>query len=748
MVDLGTVGVLAQAATAFFVLLAGLVSLAAASPRRHTVAFSLFLVLWGGFLLAGNFATLSLTAGNLLQAEELLILQAVIQGIAFLPLVVFTLSYPPSQRVELDNGPLLAVLLAPAVAILAVVWVDPSLLHEGFRVVDGELAGGWGPAAAGVFPLFFFATYLAIVRLVSVHGRADNRLERRQALYVVLGFVLFVGYESAENLVVYANGIAVADSQLLPLVLAGTSVAGLGVILWAADELLQGDDALTGFPRRLAVGCLAGSLALGFVAGSSFIWGAIPDLPAESVWRLGTVALLMSAVTRFEPAETERTVPTVAAVLGWFGLGAAVLLTVQLGLTGLLGSATYAFVGLQLLLLASAGAVAWYRPGTFADILRQLRRRRSPVGRAQRDLEIYEAALLSERRGEVLSDMRQRMSISRAEHEVMRRLTGPDSVSSLSPEHQPRVGDVLADRYELLDELGRGASSRVLRAHDRYDDRDVAIKLPDPVRVRTPTEVRRFLYEARICGRLRHPHIAEAYDLGQHEGWPYLAFELVEGGTLRSQIGEEGLPAREACRIVEGVLAGLEHLHREGLVHRDVKPENVLVDGHGNAKISDLGLADTWDPERTQVLGPEGATLREGTPAYMSPESLLGGPPRPTCDVYAAGAILIEALTGTHYLGLHGAPYRTVKRAVIESPPQLHDVPPELVPICRRALAKDPSERYGSARAMREALLDVIRRDSQGTRKPLISEIYPPGGSEPLGPQELSDPDQVANEGA
>lgn len=740
MVDLGAAGILAQAATGCFILLAGFVALGSASPRRHTVSFSLFLVLWGGFLLAGNIAQLAHQAGRLQQAEELLILHSALQGLAYLPLAVFTLSYPPSQRVDLSRPPVLAALLAPMAILVGAVAVDPSLFHGGF----GVESGGWGPAKAGTHALFRLAIFAALIRLVLVWQRSTNPLEQRQALYVSLGFSLFVGFESVEDLVLQSS--YPAETPLL-VAFAGMGVIGLGVILWVAEQLLTRTRSVSNVHRRLAVGCLAGSVALGMVSGASIIFSSMPELPAEGVWRVGAVALLISAVTRFEQAEPAQALPTVAGVLGWLGVAATGLLTIHVGLTAIAGSSTYAFLGLMVLSTASAGALAWRRPGTFAEIVRHMRRSRSSAGRARRDLELYEAALLSDRPTERLSQIRLRMSISEAEDAVMRRLVDEDGRAELAPEGSYEPGDVLDDRYELTAALGQGACSQVYRARDRRTGEEVAIKVPTSFSV-DRQQLRRFLYESRTLLRLQHPNVVDAYELGHDEGWPYLAHELVEAGTLAERLDEDGMATGEAVQVVDGILAGLAHLHKEGLVHRDVKPENVLVTAEGTVKIGDLGLADTWDANRTQRLGPEGTGTRAGTPAYMSPESLLGHPPRPACDVYAAGAILVEALTGSHYLGLQDAPYRTVKRAVLESPPQLDGVDPQLLDVCEHALAKDPGDRYSNAASMREALQEAFKAGLADQREALLAEIRPPGGNGGRSPPDLADPERVSNENA
>jgi hypothetical protein len=733
--DVGMLGGVVHASTGFVVLLAGLLALGAVSPRRHTVSFSLFLVLWGGSLLAGSFAGLSLGTGNMAQAEELFIIHAVLQGIAYLPLLVFTLSYPPSRQLEIDTWPRVALLLAPAVALLGVVWLDPSVFHEGFVSSETGWAGEWGLGKAGVFAIFWMAILAALARLVHIWELSSNPLEKRQALHVILGLTLYLGYESMEGLSTFDQAGLGDAFELFPFLFSAVSLAGLGVVAWLAHHLLRGSSSLTGNDRHLATACLGGSILFGLASGASLVSSSVPDVPAGGAWRLGAVALLISAVTRFDGVDPDNPVSTLTGWLGWFGVGAATLVTLHLLVSVVLGSTTAAFLVLQATVLAGAGYLAWRRPGTLAEALRRLRRSRSSVGVARRNLEHYEVALLSQRPDDALTRLRSRMSITDAEHAVMQRLAACEEDEDPLPRERRRgPGDVLQGRYLLDKELGQGAQSRVFRALDLERSREVAIKFLDPLHVGGPQAVREFLYESRTFLRLRHPNIVEAYEFGHDDGWPYLVFELLEGGTLRERIDEDGLAPRQAIRLVDGILAGLEQLHRDGLVHRDLKPDNILIDRDGNAKIGDVGLAGTWDADRTQRLSPDGSSLRAGTPAYMSPEALLGEPARPTCDVYAVGAILVEALSGSHYLGLEETSYRTVKQAVIGSPPRLHDVDPDLVPSCRRALAKNPGQRYASASQMREDLRKALDPDPGRRRKALVSRIETPGGEEAAPP--------------
>lgn len=728
MVDLGTAGVILQAATALVVLIGGLVALAITPRRRHTVAFSLLLVLWGGFLVAGNVATLAYRAGDLARAHELLLLHSVLQGIALLPLAVFVLCYPPSRSLDLESTPRVLAVLGPAVAVLGIVLLDPTLFHEGFVDPSVSNASRWGPAKVGVLTLFRLGIYAALVRLVVTHRRSGNRTERRQALYAALGLSLFVGYESVEDLVLFAGPWALGGPMPGPEVLAfgAVSALGLAVLVWAGWRLTTGHPPIDASTRPLVQASLVVPAAFGLLAGASLAWGSMPSLQADSVWRLGAVGLLGHAVTRFEHPRMGTRLPTWAAWLGGLAAAAGSLLALQLGFEALLSSRLRAFVVLQGLVLGAAVLTSWRRPDLVWALLRRLRRTNSLGGDAQRKLEIYEAALLADREPDALAELREKLAISTHEHELIQRLV--PGGKQPPAEQVPNSGTLLSDRYQLGEVVGRGAHTRVHRARDRTLDRTVAIKVLEDPPGTDPTALRSFLHEARVGLRVRHPHVVHVEELGEHEGHPYLVLEHAEGGSLDQRLPEHGLDPTEAGRIMEGVLAGLQHLHDRGLLHRDVKPSNVLLTKDGNAKIGDLGLARPWDPARTQELGP-GSGPRQGTPAYMSPEALLGRPLSPRSDVYGAGAILSEALAGRHYLGLEQAPTETVRRSVLRRSPRLDQVPSPLRPVVEKALAKDPERRFASAREMRAALRDALgsTREDAPRSGPLAAVDEPAG---------------------
>ncbi|MFG1832791.1 protein kinase domain-containing protein [Micromonospora chersina] len=255
------------------------------------------------------------------------------------------------------------------------------------------------------------------------------------------------------------------------------------------------------------------------------------------------------------------------------------------------------------------------------------------------------------------------------------------------------AGSVLDGRYRLLDPLGSGGMSVVWRAHDEVLGRDVAVKLLSPDLAADPQLLHRIRAEARAAARLRHPNIVEVYDYGEAADGdgppvPYVVMEVVEGRSLAQLLSGGPLPWRVAVLICAQVAAALAAAHRRGIVHRDVKPANVMVAGTG-VKLVDFGISATsGDPDGLS----EGLL---GTPAYLAPERLELGAVRPATDVYALGLLLYRALAGrlpwrasttTQMLAAH----RYREPAAL---PDLAGVPAEIGDLCRRCLAKDPGDR-------------------------------------------------------
>ena len=261
-------------------------------------------------------------------------------------------------------------------------------------------------------------------------------------------------------------------------------------------------------------------------------------------------------------------------------------------------------------------------------------------------------------------------------------------------------------RYAVLAELGRGAMGVVYKARDPQLDRLVAIKSVRRDLGLAAEEdglLRKRVYqEAMAAGRLTHPNIVAIHDVVELDEIPYIVMEYVEGRTLADLIAAQGpLPPPQAVRFVSEVCSGLDYAHARGVVHRDIKPGNILVTAGGMAKVSDFGIARIAGSRVTRT----GAFL--GTPAYMAPEQLRGRAPDARTDVFAAGVTLYEALAGAPPFDgddLAAVLYQIIHEVPAPVSERNPAVPRPLEPVIERAMAKDPEARYPTAREFGEAL--------------------------------------------
>ncbi|MBV9919368.1 MAG: Stk1 family PASTA domain-containing Ser/Thr kinase [Pseudonocardia sp.] len=263
----------------------------------------------------------------------------------------------------------------------------------------------------------------------------------------------------------------------------------------------------------------------------------------------------------------------------------------------------------------------------------------------------------------------------------------------------PVAGALLDARYRVGSPIATGGMSTVYRGVDTRLDRPVAVKIMDARFADDPAFRTRFEREARSAARIDHPAVVDVYDQGTDDDQLFLVMELVDGGTLRDVLrtrGALGVPA--AFAVMEQVLAGLAEAHRLGMVHRDVKPENVLISEAREAKVADFGLAVA-----VAQAGASHAGTILGTVAYLSPEQVAVGAADPRSDVYAAGIMLYELLTGTPpYTGdtAISVAYRHVNCDVPVPSEVAGDVPPELDAFVQRATRRDPTARPADAAAM------------------------------------------------
>jgi eukaryotic-like serine/threonine-protein kinase len=261
--------------------------------------------------------------------------------------------------------------------------------------------------------------------------------------------------------------------------------------------------------------------------------------------------------------------------------------------------------------------------------------------------------------------------------------------------------------YEILAPIGAGGMGEVYRAKDPRLGREVAIKVLPPSFSKDPDRLRRFEHEARAAGVLNHPNITAVYDIGSHEGAPYVVQELLEGETLRAVLAGGRLSPRKAIDYAFQTAHGLAAAHDKGIVHRDLKPENLFVTKGGRVKILDFGLAKLVHPEEQGPLTelPTGTAGTEpgvvlGTIGYMSPEQVRGQPADVRSDIFSFGAILHEMLSGQRAFS-GGSAADTMTAILMKEPPELSitnkDISPGLERIVRHCLEKEPGQRFHSA---------------------------------------------------
>ncbi len=275
------------------------------------------------------------------------------------------------------------------------------------------------------------------------------------------------------------------------------------------------------------------------------------------------------------------------------------------------------------------------------------------------------------------------------------------------------IGEHIGE-YQVVEIIAQGGMATVYKAYQPSFDRYVALKVLPSQASEDPTFLKRFRHEARVIARLEHRSILPVYQYGEHEGTPYIAMRLVEGGSLRKKLFYEGpIDLPTATRIIEQVAEALDYAHAHGVVHRDLKPSNILLDEDNNAYLTDFGIAKLLGSS-TQITG-SGVV---GTPSYMSPEQCQGKDVTPASDIYALGAIIYEMMTGRPPFEADTAlavMYMHVKERV----PSVREINPALPAgidrVIRRAMAKLPQERYTVA----SAAADEFRQAVESSPPPL-----------------------------
>ena len=277
---------------------------------------------------------------------------------------------------------------------------------------------------------------------------------------------------------------------------------------------------------------------------------------------------------------------------------------------------------------------------------------------------------------------------------------------------QQRLQEALGKQFQVGPLLGQGGFAVVFRVRDHTLNRDVAVKVLDTAGAPAPTLAERFVREAQTIARLEHPNIVPIYEVGQSPALLFLAMRCVDGPSLRQLLGSRPtnrLPVGDAARVARSVADALAYAHTEGVVHRDIKPDNILLDKRGNVLVTDFGIAKAAQAATAAQLTTEGMII--GTPQYMSPEQAAGDAVDGRSDIYSLGIVLYQMLSG-------GPPFdgessaKIIAQQLTTVPRDIRavrtDVTPELGAVLARMLEKDPAHRFQSAAEVSRALVDAL----------------------------------------
>ncbi|MBN1311426.1 MAG: protein kinase [Anaerolineae bacterium] len=286
------------------------------------------------------------------------------------------------------------------------------------------------------------------------------------------------------------------------------------------------------------------------------------------------------------------------------------------------------------------------------------------------------------------------------------------------------IGKTLG-QYEIVSLIGRGGMASVYLARQRSIGRTVAVKVLPPHLMNDDTFLKRFQREVQAVSRMQHPRIIPVHDYGEDEGVPYIVMAHIEGGSLAQLIQEQGaLPLDDVVRLVEQIAEGLDYAHQQGVIHRDFKPSNVLLDKSENAYLLDFGIAKV-SQETAQLTG-SGIV---GTPTYMAPEMFKQELPTPAVDIYALGVTLYQMLSGT--TPFEGTtPVQLMYSHLNEPVPSIEtlreDIPASIQIVLDKAMAKKPEERFMTAGEMAGALRRAAEGDTLEFEAPLAAPPGPP----------------------
>ncbi|MGB0653482.1 MAG: protein kinase domain-containing protein [Thermoplasmatota archaeon] len=689
------------------VALLGLLLLASRPWRAAPASFGLFALLWGLQVVAANMAQMASdveTATPWAYAFTALLIPL------YLPLFYFAAHYPTPDRILSQRPVLLGVLALPALLLGLLMAAAPQLFIQGVDLnPDGLPRLLTGPLhrplqVVNVVLTFVVALVVILVRLL----REQREMARQRLALVVAAFLLYVSYKAGEAIMLGVAGRHLANVRSWEDVLFwGAGAAALVVALVAAAIAV----AVRRLPWRdllVASAIVPLLLAVGewFLVDAG-LWG----FRTVGLWRLAATGLLVYGITRFRVFDLE------------LRLGRAVPVAAYLGLAGLVATALWQTAGEALRAQPWLGVTAGIAAAAFAVpalrlgrvVLHQAAPRLHHSGYVyRRKLDVYRAALEdatargmgNQTEQRFLTELRRDLGISDREHRVLQALGAAGS-----GDMELREGTLLAGRYKVEAPLAEGCQGVVHLAIDQQGGDRVVLKELRASWQGSEEATRRLEREVHLLQALEHPHLVQLLDALRNGGSPILVLEHLPGGDLRRRLQRGALPLPDALEMADQLLDALGALHAANVVHRDVKPDNLLFDSRGRVKLADLGIATDEDSGGTKLteLGKQ-----PGTIAYMSPEQARGDRVDGRSDLYSAGLVLYEALAGRPARDTRGlSDFQARELAQSRPTLPLPDVPEAVNDVLQQALALDREARYPDATAFRRALEATLRQATQ-----------------------------------
>lgn len=695
--------------SAVAVALLGVVVLLPHPRRRQQVFFGLFAVSWGVSAILAN-------VGRVLVDPDVHKTGVLLSSAFLLPTFLFLVHF--ATLIRQARAALVASWVAAAVAGAgaAALMADPALVVE--RVVDegdGVLRTTQG---ALLFPLFhlplYAAFYFAVVTFYLQYRASAPGTARHRFRGMLIGLALYVSYASTQ----WLSGLVVTDEGVASFASGSVEVAG-GVI-----PLLQNVTFLLGFllmagmavhaairpppPEGRDAGLLLAMVMPLVVAALERVLGPVlgKDLETLGFWRIMMVAVFVYTLSRYQLFDLDIKAkrfagPVTAGILVLFGIPVATSLMsgnvngIAIGIT-VLGEA----IGIGGVLVFQDKLREALFPGVSnnEDYLHQ------------RKIELYRVALedaIARGTGpdaEDLRELRLRLGVNDNEHRLLAWVvkpggSGPDPVQSVD------VGDVVLERYRVTRSLGQGTHGRTFVALDLKTKTEVAVKAVG-TKALDGEAAKILLREARLAASIAHPNIIRILDVAEGRDMVIVVMEYADHGNFEAYLQRRGaLPLEASVAFLDQLLGALDAAHAKHIVHRNLKPKNVLIEEDGSVRLADFGAA------RAQAMVASPTTDASTTllsPLYQSPEQLRGEPATERSDLFVAGVLFHEALAGKFYVPIAGRDDLQIRALILAGakpgPLDLGGQPPWVASFLARALALDPRRRFASAAEMRKEL--------------------------------------------